>query len=93
MRNFTVVANEIQNVIIFESDLSQDVISDYHVKIVDIIANHQIIMANEYIAPELEAESWNELARLLNDNFNPNNSEWEKKIHKIFNDYKGDAPF
>ena len=45
---------------------------------------NKVIYDSRYKAPELIYICWNDLADILNANFNPNNSDWEQKLCDIF---------
>lgn len=80
MRNFQTIADEIIKVIDEECTFNEE-------KLVSIIEQiEKVKRDNCYKAPELQYMSWDELANILGNNFNPSNSKWETKIMIIFND-------
>lgn len=82
MRNFQNIADEIIEVIEKDCDFDEERISN----IIEQI--EKIKKSNRYKAPELQYMSWNELASVLGNNFNPKCSKWEKEIQLIFNDMR-----
>lgn len=79
-KNFEKTANDIQNVVIFESDLSADKKSDFHFAIMNLLTKyyHQKQML------------YSDLSYLIMTKFHLNSSDWETKIFKIFNDANPD---
>ncbi len=80
MRDLIVIADKIIDVIQENCTWDDEKINEIVSQIKDVKSSHM------YRAPELENVGWWEISDILCDNFNPNNSEWEKKIQIIFND-------
>lgn len=80
MRDLIVIADKIIDVI--RKNCTWDEVETNGIigQIEDVKSSHM------YRAPELASLGWHELADILCDNFNPDNSGWEKKIQIIFND-------
>lgn len=75
-RNLAKVAGKIKDIIIdnYNSKFKEDIINEID----------RIIYDSGYKAPELMYMCWDSLAYVLNANFNPDNSDWEKEIRDIF---------
>lgn len=75
-RNLSTVANKLIKVIKDNCDWEnkQDIIEEIN----------EVIYDSGYKAPELMYICWNDLADILNANFNSDNSDWEKEICDIF---------
>lgn len=75
-RNLSTVANKLIKVIKDNCDWKnkQDIIEEIN----------EVIYDSSFKAPELMYICWNNLADILNANFNPDNSDWEKEICDIF---------
>lgn len=75
-RNFSKVANKLIKIIKnkCEWESKQDIIEEIN----------KVIYDSCYKAPELMYICWNDLADILNANFNPDNSDWEQELCNIF---------
>lgn len=78
-RDFLTISGRIKGIILAKSDLDEIEKEELADQITEIEKNYG------YKPPELVYVSWCQLANFLNQNFNPENSDWEKEIQAIFN--------